>query len=81
MRNALKRRRAAGELASRDLPTSYMFVEADGESFTARMADAITAMLLDVLAAVARKDDEDRRRRQAQARAKSEWRHKAGRRT
>ena len=61
-----------------DLPTSYMFVEADTESFTARMADAINAMLLDMLAAVARKDYEDRRRRQAQgqARAKAEGRYK-----
>lgn len=61
-----------------DLPTSYMFVEADAESFTARMADAINAMLLDMLAAVARKDYEDRRRRQAQgqARAKAEGRYK-----
>lgn len=61
-----------------DLPTSYMFVEGDGESFTARMADAINAMLLDMLAAVARKDYEDRRRRQAQgqARARAEGRYK-----
>ena len=61
-----------------DLPTSYLFVEADAESFTARMADAINAMLLDMLAAVARKDYEDRRRRQAQgqARAKAEGRYK-----
>ncbi len=61
-----------------DLPTSYMFVEADTESFTARMADAINAMLLDILAAVARKDYEDRRRRQAQgqAGAKAEGRYK-----
>lgn len=61
-----------------DLPTSYLFVEAGGESFTARMADAINAMLLDMLAAVARKDYEDRRRRQAQgqARAKAEGRYK-----
>jgi DNA invertase Pin-like site-specific DNA recombinase len=61
-----------------DLPTSYLFVDADAESFTARMADAINAMLLDMLAAVARKDYEDRRQRQAQgqARAKAEGRYK-----
>lgn len=61
-----------------DLPTSFLFVEADAESFTARMADAVNAMLLDMLAAVARKDYEDRRRRQAegQARAKAEGRYK-----
>lgn len=54
-----------------DLPTSHMFAAADGESFTARMADAINAMLLDMLAAVARKDYEDRRRRQAQGQARA----------
>jgi DNA invertase Pin-like site-specific DNA recombinase len=39
---------------------------------------AVNAMMLDVLAAVARKDYEDRRRRQAQgqARAKAEGRYK-----
>lgn len=77
--------RLKGEIAGKrvrivalDLPTSYGFVAADGESFTARMADAINAMLLDMLAAVARKDYEDRRRRQAQgqARAKAEGRYR-----
>ena len=64
-----------------DLPTSYLFVEADAESFTARMADAINAMLLDMLAAVARKDYEDRRRRQAQGQARAKAATRAGRRT
>ena len=43
------------------------------DDFTSRMFEAINAMMLDVLAAVARKDYEDRRRRQAEgiARAKS----------
>lgn len=43
-----------------------------------RLSDAINGMLLDMLAAVARKDYDDRRRRQAQgqARAKSEGRYK-----
>lgn len=61
-----------------DLPTSYMLADVNAESFTARMADAINGMLLDMLAAVARKDYEDRRRRQAQgqARAKAEGRYK-----
>lgn len=49
-----------------DLPTSHMLAKADPDDFTARTFDAINAMLLDVLAAVARKDYEDRRRRQAQ---------------
>jgi DNA invertase Pin-like site-specific DNA recombinase len=48
-----------------DLPTSWMLA-ATGDDFTARMFHAINAMMLDVLAAVARKDFEDRRRRQMQ---------------
>src|SRR5215207_7885986 len=52
-----------------DLPTSWIMAKAD--DFTARMFDAINGMMLDVLAAVARKDYEDRRRRQAQGQAKA----------
>ena len=73
------------ELASRhvrvvalDLPTSWMMAEAKPDDFTARMFDAINGMMLDMLAAVARKDYDDRRRRQAQGqeRAKAEGRYK-----
>lgn len=53
-----------------DLPTSHKLAEA-GDAFTARMLDALNGMMLDVLAAVARKDYEDRRRRQAQGTAKA----------
>ena len=53
-----------------DLPTSWMLA-APADEFTARMFGAINAMLLDVLAAVARKDYDDRRRRQAQGQAKA----------
>ena len=51
-----------------DLPTSHdaMTSGASADAFTARMLGAVNAMLLDMLAAVARKDYEDRRRRQAQ---------------
>lgn len=49
-----------------DLPTSWQLATAQGDDFTARMAEAINGMLLDMLAAMARKDYEDRRRRQAQ---------------
>jgi DNA invertase Pin-like site-specific DNA recombinase len=52
-----------------DLPTSWQL--AAGDEFTARMFAAVNAMLLDMLAAVARKDYEDRRRRQAQGIAKA----------
>jgi DNA invertase Pin-like site-specific DNA recombinase len=51
---------------------------AQSDEFTARMFGAVNAMMLDVLAAVARKDYEDRRRRvaQGQAKAKAEGRYK-----
>lgn len=49
-----------------DLPTSHQLMQATPDEFTARMLDAINGMMLDMLAAIARKDYEDRRRRQAQ---------------
>ena len=59
-----------------DLPTSWILTS--GDEFTRRMFGAVNGMMLDVLAAVARKDYEDRRRRQAQgqARAMAEGRYK-----
>jgi hypothetical protein len=54
-----------------DLPTSWMMAAKVGDEFTGRMFEAINGMLLDMLAAVARKDYEDRRRRQAQGQAKA----------
>jgi DNA invertase Pin-like site-specific DNA recombinase len=48
-----------------DLPTSWQLAGPSDE-FTAQMFAALNAMMLDMLAAVARKDYEDRRRRQAQ---------------
>ncbi|WP_298356961.1 recombinase family protein [Rhodoblastus sp.] len=61
-----------------DLPTSWAMAQGNGDEFTARMFDAINSMLLDMLAAIARKDYEDRRRRQAQgiAKAKAEGRYR-----
>jgi DNA invertase Pin-like site-specific DNA recombinase len=53
-----------------DLPTSWQQA-APADEFTARMFAAVNGMMLDVLAAVARKDYEDRRRRQAQGIAKA----------
>jgi DNA invertase Pin-like site-specific DNA recombinase len=50
-----------------DLPTSHQFVNKInnmGDEFTKRMLGSINGMLLDMLAAIARKDYEDRRRRQ-----------------
>ena len=54
-----------------DLPTSWMMATKIADEFTARMFEAINDMLLDMLAAVARKDYDDRRRRQAQGQAKA----------
>ncbi|MDF6851725.1 recombinase family protein, partial [Escherichia coli] len=48
-----------------DLPTSWMLTT-DTDDITGRMMDALNAMMLDMLAAIARKDYDDRRRRQAQ---------------
>jgi len=47
-----------------DLPTSHQLLRKSTDEFTQRMLDAINAMLLDMLAAVSRKDYDDRRRRQ-----------------
>lgn len=54
-----------------DLPTSWMMATSTTDEFTGRMFEAINGMLLDMLAAVARKDYVDRRRRQAQGQAKA----------
>lgn len=57
-----------------DLPTSWQLTAGNGDEFTQRMADAINGMLLDMLAAIARKDYDDRRRRQAQGIVKAKER-------
>ena len=54
-----------------DLPTSWGFVSPHPDEFTSRMFGAINGMLLDILAAVARKDYDDKRRRQAQGQAQA----------
>ncbi len=61
-----------------DLPTSWSMATNTADEFTNRMFEAINGMLLDMLAAVARKDYDDRRRRQAQgqAKAKAEGRYR-----
>ena len=67
-----------GELAARkvrvvalDLPTSWTMATGKVDDFTARMFEAINGMMLDMLAAVGRKDYEDRGRRQMQGQAKA----------
>jgi DNA invertase Pin-like site-specific DNA recombinase len=60
-----------------DLPTSWMMIKPD-DAFTARMFEALNSMMLDMLAAIARKDYDDRRRRQMQgiAKAKTEGKYR-----
>jgi len=58
-----------------DLPTSHTAMGArSDDEFTQRMLDAINGMMLDMLAAIARKDYDDRRRRQAQGIAQAKER-------
>ena len=65
------------KIVSLDLPTSHRLIDSSDE-FTERMLSAVNSMLLDMLAAVARKDYEDRRRRQAQGvqKAKQQGKYK-----
>ena len=63
-------------VVSLDLPTSHQFSVINDE-FTERMLSAINDLMLDMLAAIARKDYVDRRRRQKEGivKAKSEGRY------
>jgi len=55
-----------------DLPTSHQgMADTKGDEFTGRMLGAINSMLVDMMAAIARKDYEQRRERQAQGIAKA----------
>lgn len=61
-----------------DLPTSHQSMkDTAGDEFTGRMLAAINSMLVDMMAAIARKDYEQRRERQAQGieKAKAEGRY------
>jgi len=64
-------------VVSLDLPTSHQFTAVSDE-FTGRMLSAINDLMLDMLAAIARKDYEDRRRRQKEGivKAKLEGRYR-----
>ncbi|MDR7145560.1 recombinase family protein [Rhizobium sp. BE258] len=61
-----------------DLPTSWLMATANRDDIHSRMMDAINGMMLDMLAAIARKDYDDRKRRQAQGivKAKAQGRYK-----
>ncbi|CCE98504.1 resolvase (plasmid) [Sinorhizobium fredii HH103] len=53
-------------IVSLDLPTSWTMMSVERDEIQGRIFQAINSMMLDVLAAIARKDYEDRRRRQTQ---------------
>jgi DNA invertase Pin-like site-specific DNA recombinase len=59
-----------------DLPTSWTMLtnDRDGDDFTGRMFQAINGMMMDMLAAIARKDYDDRKRRQAEGIAQAKAR-------
>ena len=62
-------------IVSKELPTLYMAFQPESSTeFMSSVLQAINSMMLDMLAAIARKDYEDRRNRQMQgiARAKAE---------
>lgn len=66
-------------VVSLDLPTSHIaLTNAVSDDFTRSMLKAVNGMMLDMLAAIARKDYEDRRRRQAEgiSKAKAEGRYR-----
>lgn len=65
-----------------DLPTSHAAMSVDQQDeFTSRMLDAVNGMMLDMLAAIARKDYDQRRERQKQGieRAKTEGKYQGRR--
>ncbi|EFG9152512.1 recombinase family protein, partial [Escherichia coli] len=76
LKDEIRKRRI--RIVALDLPTSHQMLSAKQDDFTARMLEAVNGMMLDMLAAIARKDYEDRRRRQAQgiAKAKAEGTYK-----
>lgn len=66
-------------VVSLDLPTSHMaLTNAVNDDFTRSMLKAVNGMMLDMLAAIARKDYEDRRRRQSEgiSKAKAEGKYR-----
>jgi len=73
--DTLKQKLASKRLAivSPELPTSWLALQQHSETdFTGTILQAVNAMMLDMLAAVARKDYDDRRRRQSQGIAKAQ---------
>lgn len=69
LKEEIKKRRV--KVVALDLPTSWSMLGSHSDDIQGRMLDAINAMMLDMLAAIARKDYEDRKRRQEQGIAKA----------
>ncbi|EHN6806660.1 recombinase family protein, partial [Salmonella enterica] len=66
-------------IVSLDLPTSHLALSSTvSDDFTRSMLKAVNGMMLDMLAAIARKDYEDRRHRQAEgiSKAKAEGKYR-----
>ncbi|HAK0381649.1 TPA: recombinase family protein [Salmonella enterica] len=66
-------------IVSLDLPTSHLALTSiASDEFTRSMLKAVNGMMLDMLAAIARKDYEDRRRRQSEgiSKAKAEGKYR-----
>jgi len=61
-----------------DLPTSWQLLDTERDELVRRMLTALNGMMLDMLAAIARKDYEDRRRRTRQGieQAKAEGKYR-----
>lgn len=53
-------------IVSLDLPTSWMMMETKRDEITGRIFKAMNNMMLDIMAAISRKDYDDRRRRQTE---------------
>lgn len=79
LKEEIKRRQV--RIVALDLPTSWQMATTGTDEFTSRMFEAINGMMLDMIAAIARKDYDDRRRRQADGirKAKAEGRYRGRR--
>lgn len=66
-------------IVSLDLPTSHLALSSTvSDDFTRSMLKAVNGMMLDMLAAIARKDYEDRRRRQQRESVKRKLKENTG---
>jgi DNA invertase Pin-like site-specific DNA recombinase len=76
LKNQLQRKQV--RVVALDLPTSWQLANDGQDELMQRMLSALNGMMLDMLAAIARKDYEDRRRRTQQGiqRARGEGKYK-----